>query len=106
MIEVNESDWKLFRKKIDVWQEAYMDRLNREYMAILTGSGSASDKFWRLEKRIRRDKNDVGVIVDMRRSMMYENLISLMNEGAITLDDLDGFSEDLREKMAFLFRNA
>ena len=25
-----EADWKLFRKKIAVWQEAYMEKLVRE----------------------------------------------------------------------------
>ena len=30
-----EKDWKLFRKKIVVWQEAYMDRLNKEYVELL-----------------------------------------------------------------------
>ena len=28
----NESDWKLFRKKVPEWQEAYMNRLNEEYI--------------------------------------------------------------------------
>ena len=50
--QVNESDWKLFRKKLPDWQESHMERLVQEYAAILTGSGKASDKFWELEKRI------------------------------------------------------
>ena len=29
---VNEKDWKLFRSRIPDWQEAYMDRLNHEYI--------------------------------------------------------------------------
>ena len=48
--EVTESDWKLFRKKLPGWQEAYMDKLNQEYIQLLTGTGDASDKFWELEK--------------------------------------------------------
>ena len=36
--------------------------------------------------------------------MMETNIMNLLGEGAITLDDLDGFSDDLREKMAFLMR--
>lgn len=30
-----EKDWKLFRSKIADWQEAYMDRLNKEYIELL-----------------------------------------------------------------------
>ena len=47
--EFKESDWKMFRKKLPGWQEAYMEKLNREYAALLSGSGPASKKFWALE---------------------------------------------------------
>lgn len=101
---MNEADWKLFRKRLPEWQEAYMDELNQQYAALLASTGSASDKFWKLEERINKDKNDVGVVARMSRSRMEHNILSLLDEGAITLDDLEGFSEELREKMAFLFR--
>jgi hypothetical protein len=99
---VIESDWKLFRKKLPKWQEAYMDKLNQEYIRILTGPGDASDKFWELEKRIKNDKHNVGVVAEMRRSVMFPNLINLLREGAITPGDLDDFSEELRESLAFV----
>ena len=50
---VNEKDWNLFRSRIPDWQEAYMDRLNHEYIELLSGEGNPSDKFWALEVRIR-----------------------------------------------------
>ena len=31
---VNEKDRKLFRSRIPDWQEAYMDRLNHEYIEL------------------------------------------------------------------------
>ena len=31
MGDVNESDWKLFRRKLPEWQEAYMGKLVEEY---------------------------------------------------------------------------
>lgn len=102
---VNEKDWKLFRQKLPGWQETYMDRLNREYVALLTGPGEASDKFWILEKRIRSDKRSVGVVADMRRSMMYNNILSLIDDDVIGIDDLDGFSDELREQIKFVTRN-
>lgn len=42
-------DWALFREKIADWQEAYMDKLNKEYMDLLNGDGRPSEKFWALE---------------------------------------------------------
>ena len=100
--DVIESDWKLFRKKLPDWQESYMAELNQEYIQLLTGPGDASDKFWELEKRIKNDKHNVGVVAEMRRSVMFPNLIDLLREGAITPGDLDDFSEELRESLAFV----
>ena len=102
--DVIESDWKLFRKKLPDWQESYMAELNQEYIQLLTGPGDASDKFWELEKRIKNDKHNVGVVAEMHRSVMLSNLIDLLREGAITLGDLDDFSEELRESLAFVTR--
>lgn len=102
---INEKDWKLFRSRLPDWQEAYMDKLNREYVEILNGEGNASDKFWTLEKLLKEDKRAVGVSAEMRRSQMEFNLISLIHEGAICLEDLEGFSDELREKLEFYFRN-
>lgn len=102
MMEVKESDWKLFRKRLPDWQESYMDHLTREYTQILSGEGLSSDKFWELDKRIRADKKRVGVVAEMRRSQMFFNLISLINDGAITEKDLEGFSDELVETVKYL----
>ena len=101
MFQVKEQDWKLFRKKLPIWQEAYMDKLNQEYIRLLSEEGLASDKFWELEKRIRTDKRSVGVVADMRRSQMYSNLLSLLANEIIREDDLDGFSEELAETIKY-----
>ena len=101
---INEADWKLFRSKLPGWQEAYMARLNKEYIDLLTGPGTASDKFWELEKRIRQDKKAIGVTIRMSRTYMDLNILSLIANGVIGLDDLEGFSDDLREKMSFIMR--
>ena len=101
---VNEKDWKLFRSRIPEWQEAYMDKLNQEYIRLLSGERDASDKFWELEKRIRMDKKSIGVVADMRRSQMYSNLISLIVNDIIREEDLDGHTTDLVLRHARLFR--
>lgn len=84
-----EKDWKLFRSRVSGWQEAYMDRLNKEYIELLSGEGNASDKFWALEERINKDKKDKGVILRKSRSQMLSNILSLIEEGAIGYADLD-----------------
>jgi len=106
MYQTKEQDWKLFRKKLPLWQEAYMDKLNQEYIWLLSGEGLASDKFWELEKRIREDKRSIGVVVDMRRSQLYYNLLSLLANEIIQEDDLDGFSEELAETIKYAARQS
>ena len=56
-MEVSKSDWKLFRARIGGQQEAYMERLVKEYMDLLDGAENASDKFWKLEERIKKIRN-------------------------------------------------
>ncbi len=97
MNRFSEKDWKLFRSKIADWQEAYMEKLNKEYIELLSGEGAASNKFWALEKRIREDKKACGVQCEMSRSNQFYIMMSLLNEGAITIDDLEDFSDDLKD---------
>ena len=103
--KVNESDWRLFRSRLPIWQEAYMERLNREYIALLSDTGPASEKFWELEKRVREDKKSGGVVMRMSRANMELNLLSLLSDGVISMEDLDSFSEGLQEKLAFVLRD-
>ena len=68
-----------------------------KYIELLSRDGSEAKKFWELYKRIRRDKRCTGLQAEMRSSEILANLCRLVNEGAIGYDDLDGFSEELRE---------
>ena len=106
MYQVKEQDWQLFRKKLPLWQEAHMDRLNQEYMQILSGNGCGSDKFWKLAQRIRTDKKSDGVVADMRRSQMYSTLFSLLVSEIILEDDLSEFSEELSETVKYAVRQS
>ena len=98
--DVNEKDWKLFRKMLPGWQETFMAELNKEYITILSRDKNASDNFWELEKRIEEDKRKTGVLArDICRSNMLSLMMDLMREGAINAEDLDGFSDELRERL-------
>ncbi|MGN0467231.1 MAG: multidrug transporter [Acutalibacteraceae bacterium] len=99
----DEKDWKLFRSKIALWQENYINKLNKEYAAILCGDESPSEKFWHLENKINADKKSRGVQTHLRRSTMLEDIISLLNDEVITYDDLIDFSGDMKEKIKFVF---
>ena len=100
---VNEDDWKLFRTRFSGWVESYMQtKVIDRYIAFLSSPGNAVDKFYSLEKNVKKDSYQDCLNMNMSRSMMKNNMLSLLIDGVITLSDLDGFSDDLREVMTKL----
>lgn len=104
MMEVSKSDWKLFRARIAEWQEAYMERLVKEYIDLLSGIENASDKFWKLEERIKKDKKHPGVMLELSKGNMIFDIVELINSGVITTADLECFSDKLKESIDVLLR--
>lgn len=96
-----EKDWLLFKNKIAHWQESYMDKLNREYIDLLSEDATPLEKFWRLDKRIKEDIKKTGVQLQMSRSNLISNIILLINEGAINFENLEEFSDELKETVSF-----
>lgn len=97
MYKVKEADWEKFRKKIDFWQENYLRRLNKEYIDILKQDKSASEIFWTLEEKIKKDKKSVEVMVIMRRSILLDIILELIRDNVIEFKDIDEFSDDLKD---------
>ena len=95
MVVISKSDWKLFREKLPDWQEHYMEQLTKEYIELLSSPGNASDHFWELEKRIKKDRKHPGVILEMSKSDAIWNIATLVGENVITMEDLEDFSQDL-----------
>lgn len=99
-MEISKSDWKLFREKLPEWQENYMAGLIKDYVAFLNdNSKNASEKFWELEKRIKKDKKHPGVIMELRKSETIWNIVYLIRLKVITYDDLAEFSDDLKQEV-------
>jgi hypothetical protein len=102
MIEISKSDWKLFRERLPEWQEHYMERLTKEYIELLSSPGNASDHFWELEKRIKKDKKNPGVLLEIRKSEALWDIAVFVGRGIITMDELEGFSEELIEAVQLI----
>ena len=79
-----------------------MQKLNTEYIEILKRFNCASKNFWDLEKRIFKDKRSIGVAIDMRRSMMVQNILYLLRDNIIAFHDLDEFSDELKDEIKFI----
>ena len=82
-----------------MWQEKYISTLIEEYKTILSGTEESSEKFWKLKERIDTDVRKKGVIIEMKRSILVNNLVSLVDEAVIDIDDLNEFSDELKEKV-------
>ena len=82
-----------------------MDRLCREYIELLCGGGAPSEKFWQLDKRIRSDKRNPGVQLEMTRTNFIYNIIALINNDVVSIEGLEDFSDELKGAVnAFLER--
>ena len=101
-MEVSKKDWKLYREKIPEWQEAYMEKLIESYVKYLEREEPASKKFWELEKKIKRDRKNPGVLIELSKQDMHFDLIRLIHEGVITVEDLEGFSDELKGTVNYL----
>lgn len=101
-MEVSKKDWKLYREKLPKWQEVYMEKLVVSYVKYLQSKEPASTKFWELEKKIKRDRKNPGVLMELSKQDMSFDLIHLIHEDVITIDDLDDFSDELKETVKYL----
>ncbi len=104
MLDISKADWKLFRERLPEWQEAYIERVTREYIELLNGEEPASREFWALEERVREDKRRPGIQLQLEKSEVGWDLIRLLGDGVITESDLAGFSEDLKDTVLHLVK--
>lgn len=95
MIEISKQDWKLFQEKVPVWQEKYMERRIREYIEFLESDKPASSKLWEIEKKIKKDKKNPGVQLELCKSETVWDIVMMLRDEVITRDDLAGFSAEL-----------
>lgn len=96
-MEVSDYDWRLYKSLFPKWQERYMAKLNKEYIALLNENNNPSTNFWKLEKRIHHDIKSPGVAIDVRHSDLFVDILSLMNAGVINREDLADFSRDVTD---------
>ena len=69
----------------------------REYAEFLTDDRcQPSERFWTLNKRIREARRKPGVQLELRKQNVVFDLAHLIADGAVLLDELDGFSEELQ----------
>ncbi len=99
-MDISKRDWKLFQERLSGWQEKYMEDLVKKYVNFLNDDTRlASDKFWELEKRIKKDKCHPGVIMEVSKSEALMDIVRLIRLKVITYDDLSDFSDELQQRV-------
>ena len=96
------NNYRFFNDVVVEMSEAYMEKLNHEYVKLLTEECPASKKFWALDERIKQDRRRPGVILEMSKSNAVWNIVRLIHDGVITIDDLCDFSSELKNSVSFL----
>ena len=99
MSNISKADWKLFQEKLPEWQEAYMERLIKDYIKLLQKKCDASERFWKLEERIKKDKKNPGVQLRIEKSETIYNIVYLIRLKVIKIEDLTDFSNELKEEV-------
>ena len=74
-----------------------MEGLVKEYVEFLNDDTKpASEKFRKLEERIKKDKRHPGIVMELSKSEMIWDIVRLIRLKVITYDDLSDFSDELQ----------
>ena len=82
-----------------------MEKLLKQYIKLLSSKENASERFWKLEKKIKQDKKHPGVRIELRKSDAIWDIAIFVKKKVITMDDLDEFSDDLKKAVRNLGYN-
>lgn len=62
------------------------------------------NRFWNKINRKNENKKKTGVQLEMSRSNLIYNIISLINDGSIDFENLEEFSDELKETVRALIK--
>ena len=57
-----------------------------------------------MEKRIKRDRKTPGVCIELSKSNMFWDIARLIHDKVISMEDLEEFSNDLKEAVALILK--
>ena len=59
-------------------------------------------RFDEANKLIKNDKKKPGVLIELHKSSMIWDIVRLIQDGVMTVKDLEGFSDELIESVEFI----
>ena len=77
-----------------------MEGLVKEYVEFLNDDTKpASEKFRKLEERIKKDKRHPGIVTELSKSEMIWDIVRLIRLNVIVYDDLSDFGDELQQEV-------
>lgn len=77
-----------------------MEGLVKEYVEFLNDDTKpASEKFRKLEERIKKDKRHPSVVMELSKSEIIWDIVRLIRLNVIVYDDLSDFSDVLQQEV-------
>jgi hypothetical protein len=97
--EINEADWKLFRRLHKIALERFCERVLKEVqVAAAEHTDGYHDSYLKVFALIRdRDQTMARAFNDLRRSSAFILLANIKHEGLLTAAELDQFSPEARQ---------
>lgn len=96
-----ESDWKRFRDKAEELRERYLAETNPRLVAMLIDPvKTPTERFWDTFEEMKKEKRILEDCLDGHsRSKMFGFMCSMLRCGMLKEEDLNEFSEELREQL-------
>jgi len=96
-----ESDWKQFRDQVAFLRERYLKEKNQQLLEMLTDSErTPTAQFWDTFDQMKKEQKVLRDCLDGHsRSNMYFSMHLMLNYGMLKEEELDEFSEALREQL-------
>lgn len=96
------SDWRKFRDLAPLLRERYLKRHNARIASMLSDpKQSETERFWGAHQEMQKQAKALRQCLDGHsRSTMFGFIVTMIHNGMMTREDLEGFSDDLKSKLA------
>jgi len=101
-----ESDWKHFRKSVELLRERYLREKNSELVRMLSAQDkTATEQFWDTFEEMEKEKKTLQDCLDGHsRSKMFMSMLLMLRYGMLKEEDLNSYSEELQEQLNALWK--
>ncbi len=95
------TDWRLMRRHLSEWRDRYLERKNKEIVAVLQDENKTpTERFWEAKEIMDKEAQILEYCLNGHsRAKMLRYLLRMYCYGLINRTDLEEFSPELRERV-------